>query len=255
MSCRSGARIIKAAIGLAILLAVGTGCDLNPPEPSGGGGPQVLASPVVLGASPSPTARPPGVWVVAVLGLNVHQEPALTAAVIGTAAQGSELDLKQTRTVGNQTWLDIAAADGSISGWVLDQPDLVIHQPVNLHIDSDQSWSMLFPSAWAVQQPGAPTGTTTLSGGGISMTVDVEAAAPKFTPPGSDQQDQQVEVYGKTTVLSTYRLQDGSYELVARAKWDATPPVRFFTITYHEPAAAQPDSSLCQQLIASIKIT
>ena len=214
----------------------------------------MMASPVILGASPSPAAGP-SVWVLTPLGLNVHSQPGATAPVAGAAPQGTGLLVAHTRKVGADTWLQVTSQDSSVSGWVLDRPDLLIHQEVEFHIDSDQSWSMLLPPAWNVQQAGSPTGVTTLTGGGLTMTFDVEADAPAFKPPGSDLQDQQIEVYGKTTVLSTYRLPDGSYEFVARAKWDTTQPVRYFTISYHEPAGAPADASLCLQLIDSIKIT
>lgn len=253
MSGRSGAWIIRAGLAVSLLPALCAACDLNPPEPSSG--PQVQVSPHLLGISPSPSEAPPGIWVVSPLGLNVHQQPGTTAPVVGTASQGAALVVTHTRKVGDQTWLQVAAPDQSIAGWVLDEADLVIHREVNLHIDSDQSWSMLFPVAWTVAEPSAPAGTTTFSGDGNTLTVDVEAAAPHFTAPGTDLQDQQIEVYGVTTVLSTYRLQDGSYQLVSRIKWSRTQPVRYFTIAYHEPAATQPDASLCLQLIASIKIT
>lgn len=201
--------------------------------------------------SPSPTVV--AVWVLWPLGVNVHTSPATTATVAATSLQGDQLDVQSKKTVAGKTWLQVSAHDQSgIAGWVLDDPGLVIHQSVSFHIDSDQSWSMVFPSAWNVQEPDALTGSTTLSGDNITMTVDVETPTPKFTAPGPDINDQEIEVYGKTTVLSIYRLPDGSYDLITRLKWDAQ---RYFTITYHEPAATNPDTSLALQLITGIKIT
>lgn len=227
-------------------------CDLNPPEPQySQPPPRVIGSPGAL--LPTPTSQPPAVWALWPLGVNVHAQPSTTAPVVTTALQGDELDVTGRRTVDGKTWLNVSEhSQNGVAGWVLDDPGLVIHQSVAFHVDTDQSWSMVFPSAWNVDEPNAPTGTTTLSGDGITLTIDVETPTPKFTAPGSDVNDQQIEVYGKTTILSTYRLPDGSYDLVARVKWDAQ---RYFTITYHEPAATNPDASLCLQLITGIKIT
>ena len=239
---RSATWILLVAVGLAA-------CDLNPPEPQSQPPPHLITSP---GPSVSPSPTLLAVWILWPLGVNVHQSPATTAPVAGTADQTTELNVAASRTVGAQTWLQVEAADQSgLKGWVLDDPGLVIHQAVSLQIDSEQSWSMVFPSGWTVNPASDPTGTTTLTGGGITMTVDVETPTPKFTAPGAFLHDQQIEVYGKTTVLSTYRLADGSYQLVTRLKWDAT---RYFTVTYKEPAAPQPDSSLCLQLITGIKV-
>ena len=251
---RSGVRpIIKAALRASgalwclLVLPPLAACDLNPPEPADQSR-VVVQSPA---PSPSPSPTPVYVWTLWPLGVNVHQSPAATSPLVGGLQQATQLIVQATQTVAGKTWLKVSETDpAGLKGWVLDDPDLVIHRAVNLHIDSDQSWSMLFPAEWNVQAPGAPTGQTTLTGGGITMVVDVERAPPRFTPPGADLQDQEVELYGKTTVLSTYRTAAG-YELLMRVRWDA---LRFFTITYTEPAAPQPDTSLFLQLMTSIKI-
>src|SRR5207302_8806782 len=112
--------------------------------------------------------------------------------------------------------------------------------------------SMVFPSAWTATPASDPTGATTITGDQQTMTVDVELPTPKFTPSGTFLKGQQIEVYGKTTVLSTYRTNAGRYQFIARLKWDAQ---RYFTITYDAPPSANPDPSLCLQLITGMKIT
>lgn len=243
---RSAHWILLAAV---LLLA---GCDLNPPEPlPGQPPPHLITRPGPTGASPSPSLL--AVWVLWPLGIRVHQAPGTNAPVAGSAEQTTELDVDSSRVVAGKTWLQVSASDQSgLKGWVLDDPGLVIHQAVTISIDSEQSWSMVYPSSWTVDPASDVTGLTTLTGSDITMTVDVETPTPKPTPPGSFLSSTQIEVYGRTTVLSTYRLADGSYEFVTGVKWDAQ---RYFTITYKEPAAAQPDSSLCLQLITGIKIT
>jgi hypothetical protein len=246
---RSGVlRIIRAGLLAATLLAAA--CDLNPAEPvPSQPPPQVI---ITGGAPASPTPAVLAIWILWPLGVNVHQSPGTTAPVAGTAEQSAELNVEGSRRLGAQRWLQVSASDQSgLKGWVLDDPGLVIHQAVSLEINSEQAWSMVFPSAWTVTPASNPTGATTLSGDGATMTVDVEAPTPKTSPPGALLQDQQIEVYGKTTVLATYRLADGGYEFVTGVKWDAQ---RYFTISYREPAAAQPDPALCLQLITGIKI-
>ncbi len=242
--------LVRSATWILLAAALLTACDLNPAEPLPSQPPPHLVTSGSPGASPSPALL--AIWILWPLGVNVHQSPSTTAPVAGTADQSTQLNVNGSRAVGAQTWLKVSASDQSgLQGWVLDDPGLVIHRSVSLQIDSEQSWSMVFPSGWNVTPAGDPTGVTTLSGDGVTMTVDVETPTPKFTAPGAFLRDQQIEVYGKTTVLSTYRLADASYEFVARVKWDAQ---RYFTITYKEPAAEQPDPSLCLQLITGIKI-
>ena len=239
---RSAPWILLVVVGLAA-------CDLNPPEPQAQPPPHLITSP---GSTVSPTPALSAVWILWPLGVNVHGSPATTAPVAATADQTQQLDVDKVQTVGGKPWLQVHSPDDqALKGWVLDDPGLVIHQAVSLQINSDQSWSMVAPPAWTVTLASGPTGASTISGAGITMTVDVEAPTPKFTAPGTFLHDQQIEVYGKTTLLSTYRLADGSYELDARVKWDAQ---RFFTISYKEPSAAQPDASLCLQLITGIKV-
>jgi hypothetical protein len=238
---RSATWILLVAVGLAA-------CDLNPPEPQSQPPPHFIASPEPS-VTPSPTLL--AVWVLWPLGVNVHQAPATTAAVAGAADQSQELDVDSSRAVDGKTWLQVHSSDGALKGWVLDDPGLLIHRHIDLQIDTDQSWSMAFPTGWNVDPSSGPTGATTLTGDGQTMTIDVEVPTPKFTAPGAFVKDQEVELYGKTTVLSTYRLADGSYEFVLRRAWDAQ---RYFTLTYKEPAAANPDPSLCLQLITGIKV-
>lgn len=240
--------VLRSAPWILLAVALLAGCDLNPPEPQSQPPPHLITSPGPA-ISPSPTVT--AIWILWPLGVNVHQSPATTAAVAGTAEQSQELDVDSSRTVDGRTWLQVHSSDQALKGWVLDDPGLVIHRSVDLQIDTDQSWSMVFPTGWNVTPSSGPTGATTITGEGQTMSVDVETPTPKFTPPGAFLKDQQIEIYGKTTVLGTYRLADGSYEFVARVKWDAQ---RFITVSFKQPAAANPDPSLCLQLITGIKV-
>jgi hypothetical protein len=202
---------------------------------------------------PTPSPALLQVWALWPLGVNIHSTPDESAATVTTAVpQGTQLEVDRSQTLAGKTWLKVHTQDQPpIEGWVLDDPDLLIHRSVSLHIDSDQSWSMLYPATWNVTAPGAAAGVTTLTGDGITMTVAVQAATPKFTPPGPDQQDSEVELYGKTTVMSVYRASAGGYAIVVRVRWDSG---RYFTLTYDEPAAAAPDTALFLQLLAGIKV-
>lgn len=242
--------VLRSAPWILLAVAVLAGCDLNPPEPQSQPPPHLVISP---GPTISPSPAVTSIWILWPLGVNVHQSPATTAPVAGAAEQTTQLDVDGTRVVAGKTWLQVHATDDSgLKGWVLDDPGLVIHRSIDLQISSEQSWSMAFPTGWNVSPAGDVTGPTTLTGDGITMTVDVESPDYTFKAPAnwSFLKSQEIEVYGKTTVLATYRTPTG-YDFVTNALFSSN---RHFTIRFDEPAGAAPDPSLCLQLITGIKV-
>jgi len=242
---------MRSALWILLAAAALTACDLNPPEPLPSQAPPHMITSPGPTATPSPTLQ--AVWILWPLGVNVHQSPATDAPVAAAAEQTQELDVDGSRVVDGKTWLQVhSASDETLKGWVLDDPGLVIHRSIDLQINSDQSWSMAFPTGWNVMPASGPSGPTTATGDGQTLTVDVES--PNFTfkaPAGwTFVKDQEIELYGKTTPLATYKTPTG-YEFVTNALFSGN---RHFTVHFDVPAAAGPDPSLALQLITGIKV-
>ena len=226
---RSGPWILLVALG--VLAA----CDLNPPEPRASQGPPVLITHTPAQTTPSPSVTK--VWALWPLGVKVHVSPSLTAAPAGVAQQSDELDVQGQKTVDGRTWFQVTSQDANVSGWVLDDPDLLVHVAVDIHIDSQMSWSTLFPSGWNEQDY---SGETKFAGPGETYDVGVS----RGTPASLTGKVEDFQLYGRPARLWT--LTGGPYRYVVRARWDAA---RYFSIGF-----AGGDEALFKQLVTSIKI-
>ena len=225
---RSGVSILLVALGLL------AACDLNPPEPRASQGPPEL---ITHTPQPSPSPTVTKVWALWPLGVKIHVSPSLTAAQAGVAQQSDELDVQDHKTVDGKTWFKVTSQDANVNGWVLDDPDLLIHQAVDIHIDSQLTWSTLFPSGWNEQDY---SGETKFTGDGGTYDIAVSRATPSSLTGNAED----FELYGKPARLWT--LSGGPYRYVVRARWDAA---RYFSIGF-----AGTDESLFKQLVTSIKI-
>jgi hypothetical protein len=251
-----GPRIIGVAIrilGLAGVAALLLACS------SGKQGNTASGATVIV-KTPPPSASPSGggsVWVLAPVGLNLRSEPSASSARVATAARGVQLDVLGSQASGGQTWLHVRSHEAGTEGWVLDQPDLLIHRAVNLHFDSTDGWSILFPAEWTLSA-GNPA---TFTGTGESLLVQVapQAAGLPASPgaAGRDLRDEgPVDVYGATTFLTVYELNGGGFEYDDVAKFAGgtnQPAARAILFRFHESAAGA-DTSLFKQLLASVVV-
>ncbi len=243
-------RIIRIA-PLAALVALGlAACSLG----GGGGTGQHTASSatVVLTPTPLPSAEAATVWVLTPVGLNLRAAPTATSDRLAILARGAQLDVLGSQSAGGQAWLHVRGHNGGgIDGWVLDDPALVIHRAVNLHFDSVNGWSMLFPADWQLT-----TGTPTAFGSGgqllqVWWAADVKTLPTPPASPGKEVRDEgPVDVYGRTTFLTVYRLDAGGFEYDDTFKVSDN-PARAFEFRFRDPGAAG-DTSLFKQLLTGV---
>ncbi|HEX6548180.1 MAG TPA: SH3 domain-containing protein [Candidatus Dormibacteraeota bacterium] len=228
-------------------------CSAGKQDHSASGATIIVKTPV-----PTPSASGSGsVWVLAPVGLNLRAQPSATSARVATAARGIQLDVLGSQSSGGQNWLRIRAHDAGTEGWVLDQPDLVIHRAVSAHFDSGGGWSILFPADWTLNA-GTPT---TFVGSGQTLLVQAAPQASALpTSPGAAGKDLRdegpVDVYGATTFLTVYQLNAGGFEYDDVAKFgDPANPSsqRAILFRFHDSASA-PDTALFKQLLASVAV-
>lgn len=221
---------------------------------SGNGRPPASASSANT-AHPSPSASLEAgpVWVLSPVGLNMRASPDTSAERLATLQQGVELDVLD-RQAGAQTWLKVRGHDsGTVVGWVLDQPDLIIHRAVGLHFDPNQGWSTLFPTEWTLSTSGAQT---TFTGSGMLMSVVIgnDISNLPNTPLSAGQevrQESPVEIYGKTTYITVYQLNSGGFEYDSSAKFTN----KALLFSFRDTAARSGDTGLFKQLLASVIVT
>jgi len=185
--------------------------------------------------------------------VNIRAQPDTAATRVTTLTQGAKLDVQEQRQVSGATWLHVKSASGQIDGWVLDRADLVIHVDVSQHFEG-AGWSTLFPSAWTLQTGNPTTFTAPPSDpAGGALLVQMAASADKLlatpTSPGQEiRQESPIEVYGKTTYLTVYKLNSG-WEFVVKLTYDAQ---RAFLFDYKQSARPDADTSLFKQLLTSV---
>jgi SH3 domain-containing protein len=245
-------RIIRGAswaslTAAAILLAACSGGGANGRTPS--------TASVATTARPAPSASVEAgpVWVLSPVGLNMRASPDTSAERLATLQQGVELDVLD-RQQGAQTWLKVRGHEsGTVVGWVLDSPELIIHRSVALHFDPNQGWSTLFPTEWTLSNSGAQT-TFTGSGQLMSVVLGNDTANLPNTPLSAGQevrQESPVEIYGKTTYITVYQLNAGGFEYDSAAKFAS----KALLFSFRDTAARSGDTGLFKQLLASVIVT
>ena len=241
-----GSRIIRFALLGALLAVPLAGCAL------GGGSASHTATSATIVLTPTPSATPAATsaWVLSPVGLNMRAEPSATSARIATLARGVQLDVLGSTMASGQSWLHVRGHDGGgADGWVLDDPDLVIHRAVNLHFDSAAGWSMLFPADWQLKI-GPPA---EFDGQGQTLQVwssaQVQGLPDSPASPGKELRDEgPVVVYSTTTFLTVYQLDAGGFEFDDRVK---VADNRYFQFRFRQ-AGPTADTSLFKQLLASV---
>lgn len=252
--------IIRAAwllLGAAAIVTGGSSCALNElsgTPPAAASAPRIEIS-VIPAPSAGADAGTGAVWVLTPLGLNVRSQPATSADRVTTLSQGTRLDVLTTQAVGTATWLQVKNQSGTIQGWVLDDPLLVGHREMSLHLDSAR-WSILFPATWSYQQGNPAAFNAPASEGGdllvqTGATPDGLLKVPTVT--GSElKQESPVEVYGVTTFITDYQLNGGGFEYEVRLRWSDH---LAFLFLFQSGRQASPDSTLFRTMLASVIIT
>lgn len=241
---------------VAGLLALGLGasaaaCTINPP----GSANTASSGRVQVTQQPQSGLSANAVWVVSAVGLNVRSQPTVDSDKLATLSQSVKLSVEEKRAVGTQTWLHVRSESGQTEGWVLDQPDLVVHRSVSLHVEQTSGYSILFPAEWSPVSgnPATFTGPDTPDGG--SMLVQTAADLTKLigTPvsPGHElRQESPVEVYGRTTYLTVYKLDSGGFEFDVKLQFPKTNVAYLFD--FKQPTGTDADTSLFKTLLASV---
>jgi hypothetical protein len=192
--------------------------------------------------------------VLATLGLRLHQAPDPAATVVTVLRPGAQLDATATQTIGGTIWLHVHAhSDPAIDGWVVNDPGLITDIPMQQHDDASLGYSLLFPTAWTYSAAGATQSQFTSADGTLKLllsTADTVAHLPAApaAPGKADHEEGPVDVYGKSPVITYYKLTAGGFELDLSFLWATG---RAYGFSYREPVA---DSSLLKQILASVII-
>jgi len=236
----------------AFALAVAaSACVLNPPATgSAASAPRVQVTEV-----PKSGLTATRVWVLSTVGLNVRSAPDPQADRITTLTQGAQLDITEKRTVGSDSWLHVKTESGQFEGWVLDRPDLVIHRAVSLHVEQGSGYSILFPAEWAPTSgnPATFTGSSGPDGGALLVQTADDPAKLTAVPTTAGKelrQESPVEVYGRTTFLTIYKVDAGGFEYVVKVQFPKTKVAYLFD--YKQGGGSDPDTSLFKQLLSSV---
>jgi len=222
-----------------------------------GGSPAAKASPrpspsPSASVSPSPTAAS-SYWVLATLGLRLHQAPDPTATVVTVIRPGAQLDVSGSQDINSTRWLHVHAhSSPDVDWWVVDDPNLLTDIPMQQHDDATLGYSLLFPMAWSYTS-GERIGVFSSADGTQKLTVETAAALDQLPPvptaPGSlDHQEGPLDVYGQSPLLSYYRLNAGGYEMDLSFLWAAG---RAFGFVFRAPG---PDATVLKVILNSVII-
>ena len=206
-------------------------------------------------ASPSPAPTPaPSYWVLATLGLRLHQAPDPASTVVTVIRPGAQLDATELRAVSGISWVHVHAHTAvDVDGWAVNDPSLLTAIPMQQHDDAALGYSLLFPTAWSYAAGGPAVAFFTSADGTQKLTVvtadTVEHLPPVPTSPGkADHEEGPLDVYGKSPILTFYKLTAGGWELSLSFLWATG---RAFGLVFREP---QSDSALLKQILASVII-
>jgi len=210
---------------------------------------------VTVSEQPPPGTSTNAVWVVSPVGLNVRSAPDVQAERLATLVQAVRLDISERRTVGSDTWLHVKSEGGNAEGWVLDRPDLVIHRAVSLHVEQATGYSVLFPAEWSPVSGNPATFTGPSGRGGGSLLIQTSDDLAKLMPspvsPGQEvRQESPIEVYGRTTFITLYKMNAGGFEYDVRLQFPKSKAAYLFS--FKQPTGPDADTSLFKQILASV---
>ena len=114
-----------------------------------GGATTGTATPAVQSVAPSASATPQLAGsqrtVLSPLGLNIHSDPATTATVVATAAQGIALTVLDYRA-DNGGWFKVMGQ--STTGWIVADPTLTAAGTFTSYSSDARMFNVLIPDTW-----------------------------------------------------------------------------------------------------------
>ena len=116
--------------------ATSTGSTSTPPTATPGGS----ATPQLAGTQRT---------VLSPLGLNIHSDPALTASVLATAAQGITLTVLDYRS-DNGGWFKVMGS--STTGWIVADPSLTAAGTFTSYSSDARQFNVLIPDTWTFNE-------------------------------------------------------------------------------------------------------
>jgi hypothetical protein len=142
--------------------------------------------------------------VLSPIGLNVRAQPATSAQVLGTAAQGAALDvLAHSDQAGG--WFQVKGA--TVTGWISDSPTLTAQGKFNVYMQGTGQFGALYPATWstAASPPAsvvfrAPSGGETIVVTTAMNVGQLGVGRTGYRRSGSEQ----VVACGITSYLYTY---------------------------------------------------
>ncbi|MGC1406681.1 MAG: SH3 domain-containing protein [Candidatus Dormiibacterota bacterium] len=175
--------------------------------------------------TPSPSALPTTLTVIAPLGVNLRASPSASAAVLQVISQGVTLSIVGHNSA-NGGWWQVKGA--SESGWVTAQPQYTSTRAFQTFSSSAPvAWSVMYPPGWTFAQEGV--GTVLFSdGAGETITfvaASTTAQLPAAAPAGATQSGAAaVVVFGVTAPLVTYA---STTSYLAAVEFQAQPALAF----------------------------
>ena len=188
------------------------------------------ASAGVARSSPTP-GKPTAVWVLSPLGLNLRDQPNTAANIVTTIAQGTKLQVTDFQS-GDPGWYQVQYQGKT--GWVAARK-FTTTRPQNGYSSSAAGYYFTYPADWnytangndvevdasgtVSPSPGLNPGaaaTPSPAAAGTTRILVHEAGSPGALGqvPSSDGAlvaRDQIEVFGKTTLKSTYTLNNSPY--------------------------------------------
>jgi Bacterial SH3 domain len=191
---------VVAGVALAVSLAAcgSSGHQANPPPPT------TTATTVAPTTTTLPGVQSSGArTVLSPIGLNVRAQPAKTAKVLGTAAEGVALTVLGYRAA-DGGWYEVRGA--TVTGWISASNTLSAPGTFQPYSSSALGFASLYPTGWTVKaSPSAAVFRAPIGGDTITVT-----AGPTTAQLGRGQagyalsRSEQVVVCGVTGDLDTY---------------------------------------------------
>jgi len=189
------------SIGVLVLALALSACS----SPSGG---RPSATTSVSTGVPRPTSTAvaaSGVrTVLSPVGLNIRAQPATTAAIVRTAAQGAVLTVLAQSAQGGG-WFEVKGP--TVSGWMSADPNLSAPGTFVPYTSTQHQLSLLYPQGWTPSEVSPATVVFRPPSGSDSVVVTTAATVGQLLRgrPGYHQtNDQQVVVCGVTGDLVTF---------------------------------------------------
>ncbi len=200
---RLGARVAGAAVAAAAFVGAAGGCSgsghqASPPTTTATTAASTTTTTVAAGIQASGQRT-----VLSPIGLNLRAGPSLSAKVLGTAAQGTVLQVLG-HSAQSGGWYLVHGA--TVRGWITDSPRLSAPGTFSSFTSTGHNFSVLYPTGWTVVDSLPHTRfRSPTAGEQILVRTSATVGALVQGRTGYYQSDsQQVVLCGITSVLFTY---------------------------------------------------